>query len=172
MQPVLRPGLQPGTVEVELKVTDAPLTLMKMVVTYDNGKQDNIEVRQLASQTASSTDEIQAMIGQLQRQSHEAVSTMAASVSEMSSTRSQIEAANGAMGQIVERMVQVRDMANHISEAARQQQLAAEEITRNVNVVSEVSLQNYGEVEQIANSNRELTSMAHALDALTNRFRV
>lgn len=130
------------------------------------------EVRQLASQTATSTDEIQAMIGQLQRQSREAVSTMAASVSEMGSTRSQIEEANSAMGQIVERMVQVRDMANHISEAARQQQLAAEEITRNVNVVSEVSLQNYGEVEQIANSNRELTGMAHALDALTNRFRV
>lgn len=130
------------------------------------------EVRQLASQTATSTDEIQAMIGQLQNQSHEAVSTMAASVSEMSSTRSQIEEANNAMGQIVERMVQVRDMANHISEAARQQQLASEEITRNVNVVSEVSLQNYGEVEQIANSNTELTGMANALDALTNRFRV
>jgi hypothetical protein len=31
---------------LKLKVTDAPLTLMKMVVTYDNGKPDNIEVRQ------------------------------------------------------------------------------------------------------------------------------
>lgn len=31
---------------LKLKVTDAPLTVMKMVVTYDNGKPDNIEVRQ------------------------------------------------------------------------------------------------------------------------------
>ena len=31
---------------LKLKVTDAPLTLMKMVVTYDNGKPENIEVRQ------------------------------------------------------------------------------------------------------------------------------
>lgn len=31
---------------LKLKVTDAPLTLMKMVVTYDNGQTDNIEVRQ------------------------------------------------------------------------------------------------------------------------------
>ena len=31
--------------KLKLKVTDAPLTLVKMVVTYDNGAPDNIEVR-------------------------------------------------------------------------------------------------------------------------------
>jgi len=31
---------------LKLKVTDAGLNLMKMVVTYDNGQPDNIEVRQ------------------------------------------------------------------------------------------------------------------------------
>ena len=32
--------------KLKFKVTDSPLNLMKMVVTYDNGKPDNIEVRQ------------------------------------------------------------------------------------------------------------------------------
>ena len=130
------------------------------------------EVRQLASQTATSTDEIQSMIGKLQRQSREAVTAMASSVSEMELTRTQIEEANVAMSQIVGRMEQVRDMANQISEAASQQQIAAEEITRNVNVVSEVSHDNFTQVEQIANSTRELTAMAHTLDKLTQQFRV
>jgi hypothetical protein len=31
---------------LKLKVTDSPLNLHKMVVTYDNGRPDNIEVRQ------------------------------------------------------------------------------------------------------------------------------
>lgn len=130
------------------------------------------EVRQLASQTATSTDEIQSMIGKLQRQSREAVTAMASSVSEMELTRTQIEEANVAMSQIVGRMEQVRDMANQISEAASQQQIAAEEITRNVNVVSEVSHDNFTQVEQIANSTQELTAMAQTLDKLTQQFRV
>jgi hypothetical protein len=32
--------------KVKFKVTDAPLNLMRMVVTYDNGMPDNIEVRE------------------------------------------------------------------------------------------------------------------------------
>lgn len=130
------------------------------------------EVRQLASQTASSTEEIQNMIAQLQRQSREAVQAMASSVSEMASTRGHIEQAHLAMDQIQRNMVQVRDMANMISDAASQQKIAAEEITRNVNVVSEVSHENFTQVETIARSTSELNQMSNALDDLVQRFKV
>ncbi|TAA47294.1 HAMP domain-containing methyl-accepting chemotaxis protein [Corallincola spongiicola] len=130
------------------------------------------EVRQLASQTASSTEEIQNIIGQLQRQSKEAVSTMASSVGEMNNTRDHIEHANQSMEQIQGSMSSVRDMANLISEAASQQQLAAEEITRNVNVVSEVSHENFEEIEKIAATTEELNTMAAEQDSLLSRFSV
>ncbi|GAA5216769.1 methyl-accepting chemotaxis protein [Corallincola platygyrae] len=130
------------------------------------------EVRQLASQTASSTEEIQNIIGQLQRQSKEAVSTMATSVGEMNNTREHIEQAGHSMEQIQASMTSVRDMANLISEAASQQQIAAEEITRNVNVVSEVSHENFEEIEKIAATTEELNNMATEQDALLSRFSV
>lgn len=130
------------------------------------------EVRQLASQTASSTEEIQNMISQLQKQSEAAVSSMASNVEEMHSTREHIEQASESMNTIQERISLVRDMANLVSEAAGQQQVAAEEITRNVNVVSDVSNENFTEIEGIAKTTGELNDMASEQNQLLSRFSV
>ncbi len=130
------------------------------------------EVRNLAQKTAASTSEIRQMIERLQSGTKRAVTVMADCSTEMDASVHQASNANSAMEEIQGIITQISDMSNHIAAAAQQQQLTSEEISRNINHISDISDSNYQSVEQIARATQELERLAEEQDQQLRRFRL
>ena len=117
------------------------------------------EVRNLASRTNQSTQEINTMISELQSKSSGAVSSMQESLHLMQSGRAMMEQVNGAIGLIADHMMNVRNSAELIANATREQTVASREISRSINEMSEV-------VELSSKTMHDMASQTITLDQL------
>ena len=117
------------------------------------------EVRNLASRTNQSTKEINNMISELQSKSSGAVSSMQESLHLMQSGRAMMDQVNGAIGLIADHMMNVRNSAELIANATREQTIASREISRSINEMSEV-------VELSSKTMHDMASQTVALDQL------
>ncbi len=117
------------------------------------------EVRNLASRTNQSTKEINTMISELQSKSSGAVSSMQESLHLMQSGRAMMDQVNGAIGLIADHMMNVRNSAELIANATREQTIASREISRSINEMSEV-------VELSSKTMHDMASQTVALDQL------
>ena len=117
------------------------------------------EVRNLASRTNQSTKEINTMISELQSKSSGAVSSMQESLHLMQSGRAMMDQVNGAIGLIADHMMNVRNSAELIANATREQTIASREISRSINEMSEV-------VELSSKTMDDMASQTVALDQL------
>lgn len=130
------------------------------------------EVRTLAQRTQESTDEIQAMIEQLQSAAQEAVKSMDISLESTQKTVTTTTEAGASLDSIMTAVESIRDMNDMIASAAEEQSLVAEEINRNiVNIVdlSQVSAESTQHVNQASD---ELASQADNLHNLVRQFRI
>lgn len=129
------------------------------------------EVRSLASRTQESTQEIQAMIEQLQSGARNAVQAMADGREQARSSVEQAARAGTSLEAITRAVASIREMNLHISEAASQQGAVAEEINRNLSTITEVAEQTSEGTGSLEQASSQLAGLSQQLQALVGHFR-
>ncbi|WP_323981820.1 methyl-accepting chemotaxis protein [Aeromonas media] len=130
------------------------------------------EVRQLASRTRHSTEEIQSTITQLQQRAMTAASAMDASRKLAESSVGQSEKAGQDLSLIVNHIQHVSDMATQIATAAEQQSMVAEDMNRNVSGINDSALEMSQAASQLARESELLAGLSRSLDERLAVFRL
>lgn len=94
------------------------------------------EVRALASRTSASTQEISAMVHQVQKDASEATSSMATSVDNINAVADRAATIEGTLNSILENVGEVNDQIRLIATAAEEQTTATSEISTNMQKIS------------------------------------
>jgi len=97
------------------------------------------EVRNLATKTKESTNEIQEMISQLQQEAKNSVELMRVIVTDANTTKEKAASANSALESIKESISVIQDMNNQIATAAEEQTHVAGEINMSVVAINDLA---------------------------------
>lgn len=130
------------------------------------------EVRKLAERTAVSTADISAMVGDIQSGTQKAVASMHHAADEVSSGIGMLQDSVAGLADITVASEQVATMAQQISEAAQQQNLASMEVAGNMEHISQLIEQNTESAGTAQSAATELRNTAAALDKLLKRFKL
>ncbi|UVO16780.1 methyl-accepting chemotaxis protein [Stutzerimonas stutzeri] len=130
------------------------------------------EVRALARRTHDSTEEIEGLIGNLQRVARQAVEQMETSRGLTQSTVELANEAGAALGRITESVSTIEQMNQQIAAAAEQQSAVAENISESVTRVRDIGEQSASASEQTAAASAELARLGGELQALVRQFRI
>lgn len=128
------------------------------------------EVRQLAQRSAESTQQIQEMIHELQSRSKVAVDVMNTSRTKAETTVTKATEAGEAFRTIAESMQQISSLNAQIMNAADEQSSVADEMSRNLVSISNVSEETEQGTALIRESGRELQQNAQNLEVLIKQF--
>ncbi|SHL80805.1 methyl-accepting chemotaxis protein [Phytopseudomonas punonensis] len=128
------------------------------------------EVRSLAQRTAQSTGQIHALIAKLQRTADEAVMTMDIGRKQADEGVERVQQADQALAGISDAVANINEMADQIAAAAEEQSAVADEISRNITTIAQLSDQTAGEAQSTALLSEELTSTAQGQYSLVARF--
>lgn len=130
------------------------------------------EVRSLAQKTRSSTEEIESIIVQLQRaadEAHQSMSTSTASARETIETASKV---GGALDKIRVNIGIINDMNHQIATASHQQSSVANEVSKNITAIHNLS-ENVVENAQVVNqSGSQLINETSELKKQIDSFKV
>ena len=129
------------------------------------------EVRSLASRTQASTSEIQKMIEQLQNGAREAVRAMEEGRQQATSSVEQARHAGQSLETISQAVARIRDMNQHMADAAKQQGEVASEINRNLVTITQVADQTAEGTATLEQASQELARMSHQLQSLVGHFK-
>ncbi|MCX7088765.1 MAG: methyl-accepting chemotaxis protein [Methylococcales bacterium] len=129
------------------------------------------EVRTLASRTQNSTLEIQKTIERLQSRAEQASKVMENGKKRATASVEQAASSGVAMEGISAKIDSISDMNNHIASAAEEQSAVAKEINRNINNISQVTLETSSGVHKSAIACQELLELAQQLKASISQFR-
>ncbi|WP_438810704.1 methyl-accepting chemotaxis protein [Pseudomonas yangonensis] len=130
------------------------------------------EVRSLARRTQQSTEEIENLIGALQRGTQEVAGVLEESRSLTDDSVELARKAGVALGVINQKVSNIQSMNQQIAAAAEQQGAVAEEIGRSVLSVRDVAEQSAAASEETAANSVELARLGNHLQSLVSRFRV
>lgn len=130
------------------------------------------EVRNLASKTQASTQEIQQMIESLQLRTGEVAEVMQAGQARARESVEQAQQAGKALVAITEAIERINDMTAQIAHATEQQSEVAEEISRSVTNISGLARGATQEVQSTVRGSEELARLAESLQGLVRQFRV
>lgn len=130
------------------------------------------EVRSLANRTQQSTREISAMIGTLQEGSGNAAEVMVNSRRLAQDTVEQTRASELALQSISREVLQITDMNTQIASAAEQQSQVAEDVSQNINRISEATTASSAGSNQVASASRELSQLAEQLSQKVSYFQL
>jgi methyl-accepting chemotaxis protein len=130
------------------------------------------EVRTLASRTQQATQEIQAMIANLQTGAQTAVLSMQSNQNQMRISVEQTEQAGAAFNSIAQAIGAISKMNEQIASASEQQTSVAENINRNEVRISDAARQAVKAADNIAHSSETLAHLAENLETLLGKFKV
>ncbi|WP_373416373.1 methyl-accepting chemotaxis protein [Pseudomonas sp. ABC1] len=130
------------------------------------------EVRTLASRTQKSTEEIQAMIEQLQTGSRNAVQAMDSAQKRAQSGSECVGKAAQSLSVIATEVATINDMNTQIATAAEEQSAVAEEINRNINTISHIADSTSSGATQTSQISEELVQLAAELNRLVGQFKL
>ncbi|WP_411186104.1 methyl-accepting chemotaxis protein [Pseudomonas sp.] len=130
------------------------------------------EVRNLAQKTQKATEEIQAMIQQLQQGTRDVVKVMEDSRSKTEISVQQASQAATALASITQAVSVINDMNTQIASAAEEQSAVAEDINRNVSNIGQVANEVAGGADEASQASAELTKLAEQQRRLINQFKV
>jgi len=129
------------------------------------------EVRTLAARTASSTDEINKMIGRLQQGAGEAVQAITQIKDQSKHTVQEAGKVEQALGEIQAAVTTINDMNNQIASAAEEQTTVSETINQNVHQIVLIAQETAAGTEQASLITKQLAKLATELDQLVGSYR-
>jgi methyl-accepting chemotaxis protein len=130
------------------------------------------EVRMLASRTQSSIADIQAKIERVQSGAVGAVATIARSQMQVGCGVNQARQAGTSFKTISDSIIEINDLNTQIASAAEEQTAVAEEINRNIHVISGTVDQTAHGSKHIAQASDALTRLAVELQISIGQFRI
>ncbi len=130
------------------------------------------EVRNLASKTQTSTQEIQVIVEKLQAAARSAVLDMNKSREQADRGVAVASEAGSSLQKITAAVTIISDMNTHIASAAEQQSVVAEEINRNIMTIAQITEHNVAGANQTSVASRELAQLASGLQDVVARFKV
>lgn len=121
------------------------------------------EVRKLAERTQGATKEIGSMIGEIQKNTANAVTAMHTGSELVNAGESHVETARKALEIIIQKSAYVADYITTLAAASEQQSSTSAEVTRSVETISAV-------VESSAVTTDEIAGIARTLQGLTDEL--
>ncbi len=129
------------------------------------------EVRNLASRTQESTEEIQAMLSKLQQEAQTAVSAMRDNATHASLTTEKANLASDSLSAISDAVITIRDMNQQISQASTEQTQATSHIAQTISSVNQKAKEATEDAQATADASRELDKQATHLRELVSKFK-
>lgn len=131
------------------------------------------EVRNLASRTADSTEEIQRMINQLQSDAQDAVSAMEAgkAVTIEGGVTSTDEAVEVLIS-ISERITDISDRNTQVATATEEQSTVVHTINQNIEEINAINEMTTATAEELADASRDLQALSSRLDKMVGSFKL
>ena len=130
------------------------------------------EVRALAAKTKNSTDEIGGMIERLQKQAREAVRVMEQSQQDARISSEKAANAGTALANIVAEIGTIDQMTTQIAQAAREQGVVADEMSRNISHINQEATENAQVAEETIRRTAEIGQKVSELRAKTAEYRL
>ncbi len=130
------------------------------------------EVRKLAENTTSATNEIGGMIKGIQDDTEKAVTSMHAGTKEVEEGVTLSNEAGKALEQIVESVQNVTSMIEQIASAVEEQSSASDEISTSIEAVSQIARKNTDNAQSSSESIIHLNKMASELSAMVSGFKL
>lgn len=129
------------------------------------------EVRNLATRTQSSTDEIEDIIQGLQQEAANTVERMNGLMLRAKDTQGTADETQAALVAINESMALINDMNSHIATAAAQQRQTTEEMSHNLNRLSDLAEQGRVRTQETDNAGSALTGLGERLAQEMSAFK-
>ncbi|WP_375055646.1 methyl-accepting chemotaxis protein [Zobellella sp. DQSA1] len=129
------------------------------------------EVRNLATRTQSSTDEIQDIIQGLQFEADDTVKRMSGLMHRARDTQATADQAGDALSAITQGMVLINDMNSHIATAAEQQRQTTAEMNLNLARLSELAEEARLKTQETDSAGETLSSLGLKLSSEVNMFK-
>lgn len=130
------------------------------------------EVRNLASRTAASTNEVQTMIDKLQSEASRAVSAMEQSRNRSREGVQAVDDASNSLSGISQQIALISDMNIQVAAATEEQSTVVEDINRNVTEINDITQRTAQTAQAAALASKSLNQLATRLDTLVARFKV
>lgn len=130
------------------------------------------EVRLLAARTQSSTQEIQAIIEELQHQSGSANESMISSLTMLEENQLLANQVNHALSEISESVGDIASINTQVATAAEEQSHVTADINRNISNIYDLVSQNVTGVTQAAAASHELSNLAEKQKLELDYFKV
>ena len=130
------------------------------------------EVRNLAQKTASSTQEIQTIISELQHSSRQAASAMQQSRASVGQCVADTEQTAGLLGEVARSIAAISQMNELIATATHQQTTVSGEVNQHVGGVLQIAQRNSDEAQALEEQSRQLRQLAERLSQLGGHFQV
>jgi methyl-accepting chemotaxis protein len=128
------------------------------------------EVRKLAERTTKATKEIAGMIKKIQGETKGAVISMGEGTKQVDDGILFADKAGSSLRDIVEISQRVTDMVAQIAAASEEQSSASEQISKNVEAISNVTGETAQGVQQIARAAEDLNRLTEGLQQILSKF--
>ena len=130
------------------------------------------EVRKLAERTTVSTKEISEMIKSIQNEANAAVETMEESAKKVGNGVALVNETGTTLDNIVSGINNVTGMITQIATATEEQSATTDEISGNMETISQISLSNVSAITEVTNATNDLATLAAGLKGLVSGFNI
>jgi len=130
------------------------------------------EVRKLAERTTKATKEIGNMINTIQKDTAEAVESMNRGTAEVEKGKAAAGKAGEALKTIISGTEGLLNMVQHVAVSTEEQSGSAEQISRNIEGINNVTHETAQGIQQIAHASEDLSNLTVNLQGLISRFKI
>jgi methyl-accepting chemotaxis protein len=130
------------------------------------------EVRQLASRTQNSTEEIQAMVSNMQQRIKNVVNSMEDSHRQATQCVDYATGSNDALNNMLSAIEAIRDMNTQIATASNQQNAAVQEVSQTLENINHASTETARGAQAAASRSSDLLKVAEDQTRLIQRFKL
>jgi methyl-accepting chemotaxis protein len=130
------------------------------------------EVRKLAERTTKATKEIAVMIKQIQKDTSGAVESMSKGTCEVEKGKALADKAGESLKQIIEGADKVVNVVTLVAAASEEQSSTSEQISKNIEVISNVTEESAAGISQISKAAEDLDRLTINIQELILRFKI